>query len=114
MSDTKSTYKIKQLGFTLAMEYLRNVGIKGMKPDTHLIRICGSERLAIFPSDVSPEQAALLFNEFAKQVNLNPSYLDNLFWIFGAEDYANICSAKPRCDVCELKPYCNYPKKNSL
>jgi len=112
LSDHKSPYKLKQIGFTLAMEYLRNVGVRGMKPDLHLLRICGSERLSIFPPRVSPEQATILFNEFSKQENMNPVYLDNLFWIFGAKDYANICSAKPKCNVCELVPYCNYPKNN--
>lgn len=111
LSDPESPYKIKYLGFALAMEYLRNVGIRAMKPDTHILRICGSDRLAIFPPRVLPEAAADLFNEFAKQIDANPTYIDNLFWIFGAEDYANICSAKPRCNVCELVSFCNYLKK---
>jgi endonuclease III len=112
LSDSESPYKLKNIGPALVMEYLRNVGIAAMKPDTHLLRICGSNRLAIFPSLVSIEQAKLLFNKFAEQAELNPSYLDNLFWIFGAKDYANICSAKPKCNNCELASYCNYPKNN--
>jgi len=108
LSDPKSSYKIKQLGFTLAMEYLRNVGIRGMKPDLHLLRICGHERLGLFPEKTKPEQAALLFNEFAKKAEANPVYLDNLFWIFGAQDYANICNAQPKCHLCSLRNKCNY------
>jgi len=113
LCDPESPYKLKNIGPALVMEYLRSVGIAGMKPDTHLLRICGSERLAIFPSSVSIEQAKSLFNKFAEQADLNPSYLDNLFWIFGAKDYANICSAKPKCDLCDLVSCCNYPKNNS-
>ena len=48
-ADEKSHYKLKQMGMALTMEYLKNVGLSGMKPDTHLLRICGPERLDIIP-----------------------------------------------------------------
>jgi thermostable 8-oxoguanine DNA glycosylase len=114
LSKQESKYKIQGLGFTLAMEYLRNVGIRGMKPDLHLLRICGAERLGIFPPSVSPKNAAIIFNEFSKKVGVNKVYLDNLFWIFGAKDYANICSAKTKCYACELRNHCKYPKNHRI
>ena len=114
LSNPKSNYKLKQIGFTLAMEYLRNVGIRGMKPDLHLLRICGHERLGIFLPKTSPEKATKIFKEFCKKANANQTYVDNLFWLFGAKDYANICSAKPKCHLCNLREYCNYPKAHPI
>lgn len=105
-----SAYKLKQIGVALGMEYLRNVGIRGAKPDLHILRICGSERLRIFPQGTTPKQAIAIFRDFAKEANINSSYLDNLLWIFGAQDYANICSAKPKCRICGLRENCNYLK----
>ena len=40
-------YKLKQIGFTLALEYLRNVGIRAPKSDLHVIRVIGGNRLRI-------------------------------------------------------------------
>ena len=114
LSDYKSKYKLKQVGFALAMEYLKNVGIRGVKPDVHILRICGNERLSIFSDSLSPKEITLKFNEFAKSTEENVTYLDNLFWIFGAKDYANICSAKPKCFKCYLRENCNLEKKDSI
>lgn len=109
LSDSKSKYKIKQLGMALAMEYLKNVGITGMKPDLHMLRICGPQRLDIISSNNVFEQLEE-FKRFSNEVDLSQTYLDNLFWIFGAKDYGDICSADPKCEVCELGNYCNYSK----
>ncbi|MBR1681478.1 hypothetical protein IJ707_06795, partial [bacterium] len=35
----ESPYALKQIGFPLALEYLRNVGIDTVKPDVHIVRI---------------------------------------------------------------------------
>lgn len=110
--------KLKQVGTALAMEYLRNIGIRGMKPDRHLLRICGRERLGILTGvdENTTNQQKLLeaqkeFIEFAKQISNEPeqiTYLDNLFWLFGADKYGAICTAKPKCNECLLKGECNY------
>lgn len=115
LSDPKSPYKIKQMGPPLTMEYLKNVGITGIKPDVHLLRICGPERLNIFKSK-NLNEVIKTFEEFSKSTNLSMTYLDNLFWIFGAKDYGEICSATPKCYKCdcELIKYCNYPKNHLL
>ena len=38
-------YKLHQVGEALAWEYIRNVGIDGAKPDTHIRRFLGSDRM---------------------------------------------------------------------
>ncbi len=45
LTDYKSKYKLRNMGEALCWEYLRNVGIDGAKPDVHLRRFLGSERM---------------------------------------------------------------------
>lgn len=112
LSDSNSPYKLKQIGSILAMEYLKNVGVIGMKPDVHICRICSPERLNIFSSINNLDKVAESFKKFARDAGYRVTYLDNLFWIFGAKDYGNICSSTPKCieSNCQLKKYCNYSK----
>jgi hypothetical protein len=49
--------------------------------------------------------------EVADEVGMNPTYLDNLLWLFCAKDYGNVCGAAPRCTVCLLRDMCNYPAR---
>lgn len=115
LSQYKSKYKIKQFGLTLAMEYLKNMGIMGMEPDVHVIRICGPERLAIFKRK-NMKIMMESFNELSQTTRMGMTRLDNLFYIFGAKDYGNVCTATPKCFECncELIDCCNYPKNHPL
>ena len=45
LSTSNSRYKLKQIGFALALEYLRNVGLDVGKPDLHIRRILSIKRL---------------------------------------------------------------------
>jgi hypothetical protein len=45
---TSGLYKLRYVGPALALEYLRNVGIRAAKPDVHVMRILGGERLGYF------------------------------------------------------------------
>ena len=107
LHSSNSEYELKGIGPALAMEYLKSVGIASVKPDLHIIRICGPGRLDIIPEKNSEKQFTA-FKEFAKKANLTSTYLDNLFWIFGAKNFGEICSINPKCEICELKEYCNY------
>lgn len=40
-----SPYKMKMIGDALAWEYLRNVDVDGAKPDTHMCRFLGADRM---------------------------------------------------------------------
>ena len=40
-------YKLKGVGTALAWEYLRNVGIDGAKPDVHMKRFMGANRMGV-------------------------------------------------------------------
>lgn len=45
LSTSNSGYKLKQIGFALALEYLRNVGLDVGKQDLHIRRILSIKRL---------------------------------------------------------------------
>jgi hypothetical protein len=112
LSTAGSAYKLNQVGFTLAMEYLRNVGIRASKPDVHVRRAISSRRLNfVGGSDPSEEEAYQVMAGLADRAGVNPTYLDNLLWLFCAEDYGNICGARPSCNICHLSSWCNYPNR---
>ena len=93
-------HKLIQIGFPLAMEYLRNVGINTVKPDVHICRMIGPERLALTDEIPSPEQAHAVLMAWAENSDHSAMYIDNLLWLFAAKDYGRICTAKPRCEIC--------------
>lgn len=80
-------YKLIQVGYTLALEYLRNVGIRAGKPDAHIRRILGPERLAYLAQGPSEDDAYRLITRLASEAHCNATYFDNLLWIFCATGY---------------------------
>ncbi len=104
ISVARSNFKLKEMGFTLATEYLKNVGISVAKPDTHIRRILSNERLNYFDRIPDEQQAVDAMKKLAKEADISEVYLDNVLWLFCAKDYGNICSAKqPKCDGCAIK-----------
>jgi hypothetical protein len=93
-------HKLIQIGFPLAMEYLRNVGINTIKPDIHICRMIGPERLGLCDTVPTPEEAHAALMAWSDNSDHSAVYIDNLLWLFAAKDYAAICGAKPRCQIC--------------
>jgi endonuclease III len=120
LTDPKSEDKLKQVGNALIMEYFKNIGVRSMKPDTHILRICGRKRLGILESveDENTNNSNLLrkaqkefidfVNKISENVPIDIVYYDNLFWLFGAKEYGEICTKKPKCYQCLLLKLCNY------
>ncbi len=106
-------YKLKEIGFTLAMEYLRNVGINAIKPDLHICRLIGPQRLGFINKEPTPEQAFSCLMRLADKSSENAVYLDTLLWIFAAKDYGNICTATPKCGECSVLLCLKHPSKQS-
>ena len=105
-------YKLGQVGYALAMEYLRNVGLRASKPDLHICRAIGRRCLALVDADEpSGEMAYPVMGQVADEAGVNATYLDNLLWMLCAKDYGNVCGATPRCAVCLLRDMCNYPAR---
>jgi hypothetical protein len=109
-SFAKGKYKLVQIGFTLAMEYLRNVGIDAIKPDLHICRMIGPERLGLTEKVPTPEQAYAALMGWARTTEHSALFIDNLLWIFAAQDYGKICTANPKCHLCLVKS-CNMKKR---
>ena len=108
LSRNGSPYRLKELGQALAMEYLKNVCIRAVKPDLHILRICGPERLGILQGGEEPAVAAATVRAFAESAGIHPVQFDNLIWLLGATEYAEVCTAVPRCDRCDLQPMCRF------
>ena len=71
-------YKLRHVGYTLALEYLRNVGIRAGKPDVHVRRILSEKRLAYCTGDTSEEQAYRLVAQLAQDASCTPSLLSRI------------------------------------
>lgn len=99
-------YKLKQMGYTLALEYLRNVGVKAIKPDLHIRRFISNERLNFYNGYPSEIETVKILSTIAEESEVNLTYLDNLMWLYCAVDYANICGSNPKCHLCELQNHC--------
>ena len=120
LTNPKSDCKLKQMGNALIMEYFKNIGVRSMKPDTHLLRICGMKRLGILESveDENTNKLNLLMKaqkefigfviKISENVPIDVIYYDNLFWLFGAKGYGEICSKDPNCKYCLISNHCNY------
>ena len=99
LSMSSSKYKMKMFGEALAWEYLRNVGIDGAKPDTHLCRFLGSDRMGT--GEKSPASTKEVIEQVAKlseETGMSKVEIDNLIWSFCADGYGEICTATPHCD----------------
>jgi len=108
LSKNDSEYKLGMMGEALVWEYLRNVGIDGVKPDTHIRRFLAGNRMGA-PLVASPapiEDVYKQVDKLSEKTGLLKAEIDNLIWSFCAEGYGEICTAKPRCEKCPIKSKC--------
>ena len=108
LSRGASPYKLKMLGEALAWEYLRNVGIDGAKPDTHLRRFLGADRMGT--GDHSPATIIEVNEQVARlsaMTGMSKIEVDNLIWSFCADGYGEVCTATPHCRECPIRDWCN-------
>ena len=107
LSKTGSKYKIKMMGEALAREYLRNIGVDSGKPDVHMKRIMGSERLGVSEfSEASNDEVVAKLQDLSKETGLWMSQIDYIFWAYCATDMGEICTANPRCEKCVIRDEC--------
>lgn len=107
LSDAGSKYKLKQMGEALIWEYLRNVGVDGAKPDVHMKRILGRDRLGVSAYvEAANEEVIAAMAELSKETGLWMAQLDYIFWCYCATGKGEICTAEPRCSICVIRQYC--------
>jgi endonuclease III len=109
LSSETSNRKLKYIGPALAWEYLRNVGVDGAKPDVHMKRIFGSERLGYSLQAVASDEDVCNAVSRISVNNENAMHMeiDLLLWNLCAEGYGSICGATPKCFKCPIQQYCN-------
>jgi hypothetical protein len=109
LSDNRSENKIVGMGVALVCEYLKNVGIDVAKPDVHIRRILGSERLGYSRNkDAEIDEVFDIIDLFCNNTGKSRAYIDVLLWNYCADNYGEICTAKPNCQNCSIIKYCNY------
>lgn len=110
LSSADSHYKLGMMGEALVWEYLRNVGIDGVKPDTHIRRFLAGNRMgrAEVGSPAPLKDVHEQVERLSQRTGLLKAEIDNLIWSFCAEGYGEICTAKPHCDRCPIKSKCAY------
>ncbi len=102
-------YKLKQMGVPLVSEYLRNVGVDIIKPDTHVKRLLG--RLGYTPSNpATDEEAMRVCRVIAEVYGIHNIEVDAVLWQFCANGYFNKCTADPDCQGCLAYPCERCPK----
>lgn len=106
LADSNSNYKLKYAGVALVCEYLRNVGIDIVKPDVHIKRIVGADRLNLIQSK-SDYKIIEEFRRLSAEIGISQVKMDYLLWNYCSKGYGEICTAKPKCYECVIKEYCN-------
>ena len=107
LSTPKSKDKMAQMGVALVCEYLRNVGYDIPKPDRHVRRILGSERLGCSEHKIVPEFDIFdIIAELAEELGKPAAEVDYILWSYCAKGYGEICTANPKCEQCVVKGYC--------
>lgn len=104
-------YKLKGIGPALAWEYLRNVGIDGAKPDTHLKRFMGSKRMCVSDNiEASDEEVLSEVKRLSVITGLSRFDIDYAIWVYCADGKGQVCTSSPSCDKCVVKDYYRYNK----
>lgn len=84
-------YKLKFIGYALAWEFLRNVGVDGAKPDLHMCRILGNNRLGYSANDIALEVEVIeIVDQMSGNTGFSKALIDILFWSYCAEGYGTV------------------------
>jgi len=109
ISKSGSDYKFGMIGEALGWEYLRNVGVDGIKPDTHIRRFFSCRRMGEGNNDpASIKEALAQGNRLAEVTGLTKLEVDNIIWSYCADKYGEICISDPHCDKCVIYKYCKH------
>ena len=109
LSSPLSPYKLPMVGKALAWEYLRNVGIDAAKPDVHIRRFLGADRMGscLASSPASLADVEQKMEQLAEETGLLKVEIDDLIWRFCAKGYGEICTASPACERCVIADRCH-------
>ena len=116
LATPRKRYKLKQLGFALTCEYLRNVGYDMPKPDRHICRILGKDYLNLSENQpVKRKEAFQIVSELAGEFTKPIAEVDYILWSYCANGYGEICLKdinKAKCGKCVVEK-CYANKENN-
>ena len=102
------TRKLLYIGPALAWEYLRNVGIDGVKPDIHVCRFLSANRSGLSKLEtVTTDEAVQIIRDMGETLQMPMVEIDSIIWSFCASGYGEICTAEPKCSQCVIHDFCN-------
>ena len=104
VSELLSSGRCKLNGFaqTLALQYLKNVGISTCKPDVHVKRILA--RLGYIPyEEVEIWYILKTVSRIAEVYSIPDIEVNEALWYYCATGYGEVCAATPKCKVCGIQ-----------
>lgn len=100
-------HKLFFVGPALAWEYLRNVGVDGTKPDIHVRRFLGADRMGLAQHpEASESETIQIVRELSAQTGLTMVEIDGIIWSYCASGYGEICTKTPKCEKCVIRDFC--------
>jgi hypothetical protein len=100
-------YEVKR-GKHTALRYPGNVGIDGSKPDTHLRRFFGADRIGVsMNSEATEEEVISAVESISNEGGYTKFEIDYLIWAYCASGKGEVCTASPVCNRCVIREYCN-------
>jgi endonuclease III len=99
-------YKIHGFAQTLALQYLRNVGVDTCKPDVHIRRILYRLGYTGY-EDVSIWKIMSVMEKLSTDLEMPITLINEIIWHYGATGYGEICSKIPKCEICKTE-HCKY------
>ena len=109
------TYRFGSVGYILALNYLKDVGMDTIKPDVHVLRVF--YRLGFLESEKPSDQNIQKTIGVAERMKAFPyeklSVIDAVFWMYGGAGDGHVKKAmcnknRPFCGECALTAYCSY------
>lgn len=101
-------YKLKNMGKALVSEYLRNVGFNAVKPDKHMKRFFGNDRMGKGTHVPATEKEVFdSCNDIERKTGLSLVLIDEAIWNFCRDSKFQVCGKNPRCTHCPINEYCN-------
>lgn len=115
------THRFGSVGYTLALNYLKDVGMDTIKPDVHVLRVF--YRLGFLDSEKSSHQNIQKTISVAERMKVCPyeklSVIDAVFWMYGGAGNRHVNKAmcnknRPFCGECPLTTCCSYFRGKEL
>lgn len=112
------TLRFGSVGHTVALDYLKDVGMDVIKPDVHVLRVL--HRLGFLDSEKQSEQNIYRTIKVAEKMKSFPheklSVIDAVLWMYGGSGDGHVKKAmcnknSPFCSECPLTAYCSYFSK---